>query len=718
MKDEPDMKYLFEPQSVAVIGASHSREKIGYRILENIISGKFRGKVYPINPKGGEILGLCVYPSLADVPGKVDVAFIVVPAEDVFAAVKECAAKGVKFLPIIASGFSEIGKSAEERQIVDYARAHGMRVIGPNIFGMYSANSSLNATFGPREVRKGDVAIITQSGALGISMMGRTSVENIGLSAMVSVGNKSDIDEADLLAYLAKDESTRTILMYIEGVHDGERLVSALKSLSGRKPVIVVKAGRSKRGAIAAASHTGALAGSDRIFAGAMKQCRVLRAESIQEALSWCKFMSDSPLPAGESTVIITNGGGMGVIAADACEKYDVRLYDNVASMQQIFAKAVPVFGSFKNPIDLTGQAKIEDYENAINFALASPEIHSVICLGCETAFFDADKLSLMIERLYSSGGPAKPVVFSFFGGEKIEESIVRLSAKDIPVFSDVYSAVSCLGALHENFRNASYGQRECSVDASKMGIDSEYIRRIILKVLEGGRQSLLADEAQDVMRAAGIMVPRSRVAGSIGEAVKYAEEIRYPVVLKVVSSDIIHKSDAGGVVSHIDNKKELMDAYEAIMFNCKKHFPRAHIAGIEVSEMVAGNVEMIVGAIRDKSFGPVVMAGLGGIYVSVMDDVSFRVFPLGSEELMHMLGETKAYRLLLGVRGEERRDINSLVDTITRLGVILRKNPQISDIEINPLVVFEDGGGAKALDVRILLSKTKENEQDCNSIN
>jgi acyl-CoA synthetase (NDP forming) len=322
-----------------------------------------------------------------------------------------------------------------------------------------------------------------------------------------------------------------------------------------------------------------------------------------------------------------------------------------------------------------------------------------------------------MIERLYSVGGPKKPIVFSFFGGEKIEESIVRLRSKDIPAFSDVYSAVSCLGALHENYRNASYSQRDCDVDASKMAIDYGYIKKIVSKALEDGRQSLLADEAFDVMRAAGIMVPRSRVAGSLDEAVKFADEIHYPVVLKVVSADILHKSDAGGVVSHIDNKKELMDAYEAIRFNCKKHFPKARISGIEVSEMVSGSVEMIAGAIRDKSFGPVVMAGLGGIYVSVMDDVSFRAFPIGREEIMHMLGETKAYRLLLGVRGEERRDINSLVDTITRLGVILSKNPQISDLEINPLVVFEDGGGVKALDVRILLSKTKENEQDCNSI-
>lgn len=710
MKEKPDIRHLFEPQAVAVVGASHNREKIGYRLLENIISSGYRGKVYPINPKGGEILGKRVYQSLDEVSGSIDVAFIVVPAPLVFDVVKACAKKGVKFIPIISSGFSEIGNSAEENKIVDYAHRHGMRIVGPNIFGLYSSNASLNATFGPADVRKGNVAIVTQSGALGISMMGRTSVEDIGLSAMVSVGNKSDVDEADILEYLSEDENTKLIFMYIEGVRSGWRLISALKKLSGKKPVIVLKAGRSKRGAIAAASHTGSLAGSDKIFSGIMKQCGVLLAESIVEALLWCKFLSAAPSPHGENSVIITNGGGIGVIAADACEKYGVHLYDDVASLEKIFGGCVPSFGSVKNPVDLTGQATIEDYEKAVNAALKSNEIDSIICLGCETALFDTEKLYAMINRIYFNSSLRKPMVFSFFGGRKIYDCINLLKSKNVPIYEDVYSAVSCLGALHKHSRFVYKKHRDD--DYSNLNIDFSYIERILKKAGDEGRQILFTYEAQDIMRAAGIMVPRSRIVHGLKEAVKAAEEIGYPVVLKVVSRDIIHKSDVGGVALNLNNKKELVDAYEAITYNCKRNKPSAHIEGFEVSEMLYGGVEIIAGAVRDMLFGPVVMAGLGGVYVEAMEDIAFRSFPINKEEIYHMLTETKAYKLLLGVRGENRKDINSLVDTITKIGVLLMNFRQISDIEINPMLVYDEGYGVKALDVRILISKKrKENE-------
>ncbi len=710
MTNKPDIKYLFEPRSVAVIGASHNRQKIGYRILENIISGDYTGSIYPINPKGGEILGLKVYESLDDVNGRIDVAVIAIPARIVPDALKACARKGVMFVPVISSGFSEIGNNIEEKKIVEYAQENGMRILGPNIFGLYSANSSLNATFGQNNVRAGDVAIITQSGALGISMMGKTTVENIGLSAMVSVGNKSDIDEADLLGYLVKDDNTKIILMYIEGVHEGEQLISALKHTTKRKPVIVIKSGRSKRGAMAAASHTGSLAGSDKIFSGIMKQCGSMRSESIQEALRWCKFMSYSSQAKGENTVIITNGGGMGVLAADACEKYGVSLYDNIPSMKKIFSNAVPRFGSVKNPIDITGQAKIENYENAIKAALNSDEIHSIICLGCETAFFEAEKLSLMIKKMFHKSRPPKPIVFSFFGGGDIEDAITHLKSIDLPVFSDVYAAVSCLGALHNNYRNQTY-RVDCDedIDYSELGIDTDALDDILKKVQEEDRIFLFPYEAHDVMNAAGIKTTQSRVAHNIDEAIRYAEELGYPVAMKVVSKDIIHKSDAGGVVLNIDNQQEIMDAYEAITYNCKKHKPDAHIEGVEIAKMAADGVEIIAGAVRDKSFGPVVMVGLGGVYVEVMDDVSFRAFPLSKRELNEMISEIKAYRLLLGVRGEKKKDINSLADTIIRIGFILKRYPEISDIEINPLIVYDENKGVRALDVRILLSKKKE---------
>lgn len=702
-----EIKYLFEPRAVAVIGASHNPEKIGYKIVENILAGGYGGDVYPINPEGGEILGIPVYKSVADVSDKIDVAVITIPAKFVYDAVKSCADKGVKFSLVISSGFSEVGDTESEKKIVSYAREHGMRIIGPNIFGMYVAKASFNATFGTREVLPGDIAIITQSGALGISLMGRTAVDKVGLSGMFSLGNKSDIDESDLMEYLIDDEATKIIMMYIEGIKRGDVLVKLLRKATKKKPVIVIKAGRSRRGAMAAASHTGALAGSDSVFSDIMKQCGVIRAESIQEALDWCKYISENPQPIGENAVIITNGGGMGVMAADACEKYSVNLFDDQETLKRIFNEVVPAFGSTKNPVDLTGQATLENYKTAIDAALADKDIHSIICLGCETAYFDAEKITDTIKKTYSASKPAKPVVFSFFGGGKIEECIKELKAAGIPAFSDVYEAVACLGAMYASYRNTKY-----AIDYSdqlKIKIDDKAIEAVIKNVRADGRQFLLPPEGEAVMAAAGIRTPKSYMAATLEDAVKYAEKIGYPVVLKIASRDVIHKSDAGGVITNLENKEEVMGAYQAIIFNVRKYKPDARIEGVQVSEMLAGDMELIAGAIRDNSFGPVVMYGLGGVYVEVMGDVSFRSYPLAKQEVLGMINETKSSKLLAGVRGGNRKDINSVIDTITKLGAILERHCDISDIEVNPLIVYDEGKGSAALDVRILLTKSKE---------
>ncbi len=707
MTDKPDITSLFEPRTVAVVGASHNPEKIGYKIVENIIACGYAGRICPINPEGGEILKLPVYKNVGDVDGEIDVAVITIPSKYVYDAVKACADKGVKYSLIISSGFSEVGDYESEKKIVSCAQEGGMRIIGPNIFGMYVAKSSFNATFGTRDVRPGGIAIITQSGALGISLMGKTAVMNIGLSGMFSLGNKSDVDESDLLEYLITDDSTRIIMMYVEGVKNGGRLVELLKKATSKKPVIVIKAGRSKRGAMAAASHTGSLAGSDAVFSDIMKQCGVIRAESIQEALDACKYISNSPQPKGENSVIITNGGGMGVMAADACEKYSVNLYDNIEDLKRTFSKVVPAFGSVKNPVDLTGQATLENYKTAIDAALANKDIHTVICLGCETAFFDASKIAEMIKGLYSNSKPAKPLVYSFFGGARIEDCITSLKAVDIPAFSDVYEAVSCMGVLYENYRNTAYATE--SDQKEEQGIDDPSIDVIVKKALGEGRHFLLSYEAEKVMAAAGIRMPKSFLAKDFDEAVKFAEKIGYPVALKVVSKDIIHKSDAGGVALNLENRQEVLDAYQVILYNCKKAKPDAVIEGVSVSEMMKKEIETIAGAVRDKSFGPVVMYGLGGVYVEILNDVAFRSFPLGRKDILKMINETKSSQLLMGARGEKRKDVGSVVDAVSKLGTILARHEEISEIEINPLMVYEDGQGVMAPDVRILLSKGPE---------
>ena len=578
-----------------------------------------------------------------------------------------------------------------------------MRVLGPNIFGIYSANANINATFGGKGVLNGHVAIITQSGALGIAMIGKTAIERIGLSAMVSIGNKADVDESDLLDYLVGDPNTRIIMMYIEGIQKGDRLIPILKRATKIKPVIVIKSGRSKRGALAAASHTGSLAGSDEIFDKVMKQCGVMRAETLEDGFNWCRYLNDAPLPKGDNTVIVTNGGGMGVLATDACEKYDVNLLDDPDLMKEVFAGVTPEFGSLKNPIDITGGAKSSDYDLAIEAALRNNKIDAVLGLYCETAVFDVENLERMIADNYRKyKDKKKPIVFAVLGGKKVSESITNLHSMGIPIFDETYRAVQVLGYLYRFYRNMN----ETVIPPEDSRIETNIVEEVIGKVRSDNRTFLLAHEALRVMDASGIHMPGSRIVKNIEDAILAADEIGYPVVMKVVSKDIIHKSDAGGVALDLDNREEVIDAYQAIMRNCRNHDPNAQIEGIEVAEMVKKGIETIIGARRDRSFGPVIMFGMGGIYVEVLKDVSFRALPLDKREILRMIKETKAYPLLLGVRGEAKKDIDMVIETIIKLGSLLVKCPDISDIEINPLMVYDQGKGVKAVDVRILLTK------------
>jgi len=708
MEKKTNIEYLFEPRSVAVIGASQNKAKIGYRIVENIVSHGYQGAIYPVNPKGGNVLGNKIYPELSQIPGEVDLAVIAIPARFVFDAVKDCAEKGVRHLVIITSGFSEVGNTKEENKIVQFAREHGMRVLGPNIFGIYSSAVSLDATFGPGGILPGHVAIVTQSGALGIAMIGKTTAELLGLSALVSVGNKSDIDESDLLEYLAKDDATKVILLYIEGVKQGDRLVEMLKQVTRKKHVIVVKAGRSKRGAMAAASHTGSLAGTDEIFDSVMRQCGVLRAESVQEAFDWARFLADSPLPKGREAVIITNGGGIGVMTTDACEKYGVDLYDDQKTLKETFSKVMPDFGSSKNPVDLTGQATVQDYERAMEAALANDEMHAVLSLYCETALFDAEELAPVLKKEYRRYRGKKPIVLSLFGGATVESITRELRNEGIPVFSDVYDAVSCLGALYRSWRNLNAPVES----AEKVEIDTGAVETILDRARAEKRRSLLANEARGMAEILGLDTPQALLATNLDEAVQAAKQIGYPVVMKIVSKDIIHKSDAGGVALDLVNKEEVVDAYQAIMRSCRSYKKDAVIQGVEVVEMVRPGVETIIGARQDGSFGPIVMFGLGGIYVEVMKDVSFRAAPISHKEANDMIAGIRSYPLLLGVRGEKRKDIDAIAKVAIKLGNLVERCRDITDIEINPLIVYDHGKGVKAVDIRVLFRNLKGGEQ------
>jgi len=704
---KPDIRFLFKPRGHAIIGASAAPGKIGNSIIRNMIHSGYEGKIFPINPKGGKVFDIPMLTSVDEISGECDLATIVVPAPYVFDAVKDCAKKHIKFLSIITSGFSEVGENRLEKEIVTYANNHGMRVLGPNIFGIYSAQAHMNATFGPPNVTPGNVAIITQSGALGIAMIGKTQVENIGLSSIISIGNKSDIDEADLIEYLVEDEQTKVIFMYMEGVKDGVRLIEVLKKATRIKPVVVIKSGRSKRGAMAAASHTGSLAGADGVFAAIMNQCGVHRAIDIQEALDWCKFLSQNTHPVGENAIIITNGGGVGVLAADACEANNIHLFDDLKTLENAFKESVPSFGSVKNPIDITGGASMIDYEKCIVDAFNHKDIHSIICLGCETSVLTGETFKKTILDIHRTHGAKKPVVYSFVGGKDIEEGIKFLKSEGVPIYSDIGQAVSCLGKIYTDYRN-----RKAPADGSSTPsditswVDIEKIKEIVKTAKADHRTFLLAHEAQAIMKAANVSIPKSILATNLKEAIDAANGMGYPVVLKIVSKDIIHKSDAGGLALDLQNEKEVIDAYEAVLYNSRRYKPDALIKGVEVAEMLKPGVETIIGGRYDASFGPVIMFGQGGIYVEVMKDIAFRAITFDKHTIAGMLKDCRSYPLLLGVRGEAKKDIDGVIEVIIKVGLILSGCKDITDIEINPLLAYDEEDGVKAVDVRILLTK------------
>lgn len=689
---------LFNPKNIAIIGASHHEGKIGHTVVKNIVDSGYKGRIYPVNPKGGEILGNKVYKNISEIEEDVDLSIIVVPARITVDVIDEVAKKS-KFIIVITSGFSEVGNIEGEKKLIENAKKYGARVLGPNVFGIYSAKPPVNATFGPSKIKRGNVAVISQSGALGIAMIGKASEENMGLSAIVSIGNKADLTEAEILSYLFNDNLTKVVFLYIEGLENGREFLEIVRNKPSNKSIIVLKAGRSKAGAKAVASHTGSLAGSDIVFDSALRQVGILRADTLEDGLNWVASVALSPPPKGKNVVIVTNGGGLGVIAADACERYGLKLFDDMKILKKTFEDVMPEFGSYKNPVDITGQAGGKEYRMALEKAFNEPSIHSILALYCDRGDAEMEEIKkalIEVSKKYSN----KPALYTIFGGEGASSIIQALKREGIPAFSDVEDAVSSLYALYKVNERKEEGKLE------KIEMKEDKISEIIERARKEGRRKLLSNEAKEILKQAGIDVPEFFVARNIEEAIKFANKIGYPVAMKVLSEDIIHKTDVGGVILNIENDKEVADAYEAIIESCKRNVPKAVIKGVEITKMLEKGLETIIGATNDASFGKVVMFGLGGIYVEVMKDVSFRVAPVPKKEIRRMLREIESYPLLTGIRGEKSKDLDSLVDTIYRIGILVTKFDEIIELDINPLILYEKG--AKVADARMVIEVKK----------
>jgi len=696
---------MFKPKSIAVIGASAKPGKIGYEIMDNILSYGYKGELYPINLKETEILGKKCYKAIADVPGEIDFVIISIPAKYVPAVFEDCGKKGVKSAAIITSGFGEVGDHETENRLVEIAEKYNMPFIGPNIFGIVYAPANINASFGPADVKPGKLAFITQSGALGIALMGWTITNKIGLSSIISIGNKAQIGESELLeSFLKDDPNTKAILLYVEGLIDGRQSMKTFKEVGLKKPIIALKSGRSKRGAAAAASHTGSLAGADNIYSAAFKQCGVLRAIDASEAFDWARCITNNPRPKGKNGVILTNGGGVGVMATDACEDNDLELYNDQEKLKELFFKPeiMPPFGSTKNPVDITGGGGELAYKKAIEAAFNAKEIHSIVVLYCQTATTNPDLLADYIIEVVKKNNNKKPFVIANIGGEAVETMIDKLNENDLSAYDLPEKAISSLSALYRWSDFIDRHEKQGKTKPLKLPIPQ--IKAIIDNIRKEGRIQMLEHESKQIFKLIGLNVPPFALAQTVDEAQKFAQEVGYPVVMKIVSEDIIHKSDAGGVVVGPKNAREVDEAFNKILTNAKNYKADANIRGVFISQMVPKATEVIVGVTRDPTFGPVVMFGLGGIFVEIMKDVVFRVAPFPKDEARHMIDEIKSKPMLYGARGTKPADIDALVETIYIISQLVSQVDDIKELDINPLFALEKG--ASAVDARITLTE------------
>ncbi len=683
-----NLKKVFNAKSVAIVGASTEPAKVGYQVLNNVIKNGYKGKIYPINKKAKEILGVPCYPTITDCPTDIDFAVIAVPAPMVEGVLRECVTKNVKGTVIITSGFSEIGKKKEEQALKDIADKHDIALLGPNTFGFVYTPANLNASFGPQNVAPGKIAFVSQSGALAISLMGWTMMEKIGLAAVVSLGNKADIGEKELIEYFNDDPNVSVILIYMEGIKDGRQFMTT----KVKKPVVILKSGTSQRGAQAAASHTGSLSGSDKIYTAAFNQLGMMRAKTFTQAFGAATVLS-MPLPAGDETLIITNGGGIGVSATDECENSGLKLLEDPVWLEEKFRSTMPEFGSTKNPIDVTGGGGCDSYRKAVHIALAEEKIKAVIVLYCETAVTDPVEVAKAIVEEYNAVKRNKPIVVTMVGGDRSRHAIQILNENQIPGMTEVREAVSGLKSL--------YTWKEIST-RSKEKVKSPEIPAKALEVIERvrkeGRTFLLEHESREALEACGVPMPKWGFATTADEAVKIAEKTQmYPVAMKIASVDIIHKSDVGGVILNIKNAEEMRAKFNQMMETVAQNAPKANLLGVNLCQMVEG-LQCIVGMNKDPQFGPAVMFGLGGIFVEVLKDVSFRIVPFSEGEAGRLIGEIKAKKLLDGYRGQGAHK-ESIIKTLMAVQKIAE---HVKEIDINPLITNKDG--SFAVDARIII--------------
>jgi acetyltransferase len=701
-KDGKRLDCLFSPRSIAVVGTSRGKGSIGREILHNLVHNGFQGPVYPVNPKADFIHSMKAYPSVKAIPEPVDLAVIVVPKKFVLEIVKECGEKGVRGIVVISAGFREIGEKGQkmENELVKIVKNYGMRMVGPNCMGIINTDPKIqmDATFAPARPMRGRVGFMSQSGALGNIILDYASELNIGFSKFVSLGNKADVSANDILEDLEKDENTDIILMYLESFGNPRKFTKIVRRLSKRKPVIAVKAGRTLAGARAASSHTGALAGMDVAVDALFEQCGVHRATSIEELFDYALAFANQPLPKGNRVAILSNAGGPAILATDACVSLGLEMAIFTKKTNTILRKNLPEEASIKNPVDILGDGGPDRYKIALETLINDPNVDAVITIFVPPLVTNPLDIAIAITKV--STKHSKPVLGCFMGREEILAGVEVLEEHNVPAYLFPESAAKALaGMYHYTFwRKKEYGK------IRKFKADVDIVGRVLENARLNDRTQLTGYEVECVLTAYGFPYPKTGLAKTVDQAKNIARKIKYPVVLKIASSKILHKSDVGGVIVDIRNNDELVAGYNKIMTTLRKHRKTKDIDGIQVQELIKGGKETILGVTTDPSFGPLIMFGLGGIYVEVLKDVSFRIHPLTDLDAKEMIKSIQGYKLLTGVRGEEGVDTDLIEEYLLRLSQLITDFPEIEQIDINPLLVFEKGKHCCVVDAKIIL--------------
>jgi acetyltransferase len=693
---------LFRPESVAVVGASKNREKLGNVILRNILRSGYKGLVYPVNPKEQVIEELKVYPAVSSIGRPVDLAVVVVPAERVLQVAADCGEAGVQNIVVISAGFKETGKEglARERDLVETCRIHGIRLLGPNCVGVMDTHTPLNASFAAGFPLKGDIAFVSQSGAMLVAILDWSLQTGLGFSRFVSLGNKADLNEADFISDAVTDENTKVILCYIEDIRNGAHFLEVADRATRVKPVIMLKSGTSHAGAQAASSHTGALAGSDIAYETAFRQTGVIRVHTMSELFDLATVFARQPVPKSARVAVVTNAGGPGIVATDSIEAKGLEMARFNRDTVESLRRELPLEANVFNPVDVLGDARVERFSFALDRVLSDEGTDSAVVLVCPTAVAEpVETAAALVEA--SRKFAQKSILAVYMGGETLAAGAEFLTRHGIPCFTFPELAVGALGGLATYGRIKDRPEKGSVPDYEEINRDT--VKKVLARVQEERRRTLLGSEAARIAEAYGIPVAPLRLARRAREAVAHAAELGYPVVLKVGSPEIIHKTDIGGVRVGLKTPEEIREAFWEIMDRVNQHFPHATIYGVEVQKMYPRGTELIVGVSRDLQFGPMIAFGLGGIYVNLLKDVAFRLsWGMGEREIREMVRETKAYTLMRGYRGEKPLDIDAMVNIIGRVGRLVTDFPEIVEMDINP--VFSYQKGAAALDIKITI--------------